>query len=955
MSSESSFEELISSELTQWQQLLRQLQQTHLILDHDFHESIKRLALASRYALTQLNHHPQWIENLHSLHSDPRAFSLTAISLPTAVSATPISNYLAEVQHQLRCTRHRNLVEIIFRDVCMNQPISQTLQQLTLLAEQLIQAAVTVAEQQLSARHGIPLDREGRPVHLNVIAMGKLGGGELNFSSDIDLICCYRCEGDLTGYAKLSHGEFFVKVVKQLTQLLADTTEDGFVYRVDLRLRPWGSAGPIALSYDAWEAYLLTHAREWEQYAMVKARLIVADPLDAQHFNNLVKPFVYRRYQDYRVFDGLFQLKQRIDHQTKSQQTNDLKTGKGGIREIEFLVQAFQLLKGGRQPALQTTSIYQALQALAQYKLVNPDEITALRQAYDFLRLLENRLQMLDDQQVHSLPQKETDRQRIALLCGFDSTEALATYLHPLQQRVHAYFSSLALSDPAAASDNKQLHLHAPVSELAFHFERFPDKTAQQMIGCLSRFQQNPAISFLSQTAQKRLQVILPLIIEHLSDYQQPVELFTALLGLLSTISGRSAYLELLCRNPALLKRLIDLFSRSSWLAHQISSHPLMIESLLTAADCSAFNTQQLQQELIQVMQHAGDEELRLDLLRQFKLEKYIAIASAEIAQQLDPLQASEKLSAVVECLLQYLLDWCHTELKNQYGAPGFKLNGQNCRAEMAMIAYGKLGSRELHYESDVDIIFLHNSQAEQQQTDGQNPLQNSIYFARLAQKIITRATALTAAGKLFDIDTRLRPDGSAGMLVSSMVSYQQYLQEKAWTFEIQALIRARFIAGDATLADQFRKIRRMTLCRPRKRQQLLKDIREMREKIHHTKLKTAADQLHIKHGKRGLVDIEFITQYLVLAYANKFASLSETTDNKGLLLLLQQLQLLPKHCDQLLNHFIQLHHWLHQRVLHMQPAMMDEIESQPLSTALDNCWQAIFETTGGDTQMRGE
>jgi glutamate-ammonia-ligase adenylyltransferase len=934
------FESLIQPDLFLWEQLEQILTQRN-ITDSVFIESLEKLALGSNYAITQLTRYPDLIDKLVGIKN----FDLDQLQLIDGLSNV---NDPEQIKRLLRLFRHQKLVEIIYLDICKNESVENTLRCLTRLADILIQQALLKAEQISSAKHGQPVDHNGDPMQLNIIGMGKLGGGELNFSSDIDLIFSYSDDGQLKGFGQLSYNQYFTNVVKLFNQFLHEVTADGFVYRVDLRLRPWGNSGPVVLSHNAFEHYYQLHGREWEQYAMVKARILSGTESDKKHLQSILKPFVYRRYHDYRVFDGLAQLKHKIDNQAKSKGARcNVKIGRGGIREIEFFVQAFQILKGGRNHQLQTQSIYKTLKVLAEHELVDAQTLSEMHDSYNFLRLLENRIQMQNDQQTHEIPQKQNLLQRMSLLMGYADWPALELELERHQSRVNNLFSALfRQSDEQLNTDSTVQNLDELSTEehkeiiRKMDFQK-PDEIHQK----LTDFYHSKALLYMSDKAKKRFRVFFPELLNQVCGHSDQIHLLDKLLALLSSISGRSVYFELLYQNIPLLVKLVHLYDSSDWIASEVTRHPFLLESLLYPGDISdRFAKQQLTKELaIQLKNVAGDEEMELDILRQFKRMQTIVIATAEIALEIDTNEVSRYLADLAEILLQAIYDLAWQQLVDQYGDPECIENNVKHNPTMGIIAYGKLGGFELHYQSDLDIIFLHNSSGKSQQTSGDKVIDNATFFSRLAQTIISKISLLTAAGKLYEIDTRLRPDGASGMLVSSLTAYQQYQQEKAWVWEHQAIIRARYIAGSQAIAEPFNSIRTAIVRQSRDIASVKQAIIEMRDKMYQARNPVEGKRINIKHSHGGMIDIEFMVQYMVLVHANKFASLSQTTDNIGLISELHHLGLISDDFLQLRDIYQTFHKWLHSQVLQNQSA---EIQSDLVHAEIDlvrACWNKTF------------
>ena len=930
---------LLDDNRAQWQALRDHL--SRLQFDDAAVQKLERLAIASQYALQHLQHNPAWIAEL----LEQTDFSLDS-EIMHLEAGTRID--LDQVKAALRRYRHRKMVHIIYLDVVEQVPVERSLVMLSDLADQIISTALDACYQQLALMHGHPLHEDGEAMQLNVIAMGKLGGRELNFSSDIDLICCFASDGELSGFGQLSHQEFFTRVVKLLTQVLSDSTADGFAYRVDLRLRPWGDSGPVVLNHSAFEHYYQLHGREWEQYAMVKARVISGSERERRHLAAIIKPFVYRKYHDYRVFEGLAGLKDRIDDQARARGMRvNIKLGQGGIREIEFFVQAFQILKGGRNHRLQSPSILASIDALETAAIVDHADLLGLRKAYLFLRRLENRIQMFNDQQTHDLPTNPGQQARIASQLGYDSWQELTLELQQHRDRVDHCFTELFKRDDKPKS---AVVIDNSFAESDDEDRRWPfiDETglddADEINHGLNQFLRSKAWSFMSARAKQRFNNMLPGLIETLRSRPQPGALFAAFMRLFSSIAGRSVYFELLYQNPALLERLSLLFAQSAWIADEVARYPMLLENLIQSGGGGRFDRDQLQQRLHNQLRNVeGDTELELDTLRLFKREQTLVIASAELAQEIDSRQVGHYLSDLAEVILDSVYRLACKALESQHGKPRYTVDGETREAEFAVIGYGKLGGRELHYQSDLDVIFLHNSRGENQVTDSDKPIENSLYFARLAQKLISLTSVLTASGKLYEIDSRLRPEGSSGLLVSTAQAFLKYQLENAWTWEHQALVRARWVAGSAALETEFRAMRDQVLRLPRDHSQLATDILEMRDRIYRAKRPPEGARRNLKHSRGGMVDIEFMVQYWVLAQANSIGSDCLYSDNIALLGELFRQDLITRSQSKLVDTYQTYHRLLHESVLQNESA---EIDADLIADEVDlvtRCWNECF------------
>ena len=939
MSNQAPVPALLSEDRFQWQPLADHMES--LQLPSPAREKIEKLAVASPYALAQLQRHPELVEQLSTLDE----FRLDA-QIIDVTGDEKID--IDQVKRELRLYRHRKLVEIIFLDVVENNSLQSTLLHLSDLADQLIGCALDVCQRQLSAKHGQPLEASGEHMGLNIIAMGKLGGRELNFSSDIDLICCYESDGELTGYGQLTHQEYFSRVVRQLNQLLSDTTADGFVYRVDLRLRPWGESGPVVLNHSALEHYYQLHGREWEQYAMVKARIISGSDSSRESLATMLRPFVFRKYLDYRVFDGLATLKSKIDTQAKSRGMRvNIKVGQGGIREIEFFVQAFQILRGGRNRELQCSGIFDSFEALRRHKIVDETSIDKLLAAYSFLRLLENRIQMYDDQQTHDLPDDPARQKRIAASMDAGDWDSLVETLQQHRQQVSACFNDLFRQEetprPAAVIDDSFAEGIEDGRQWDF-IEESGIAQSQEITAQLNRFLQSKAWNFMSARAKQRFGVLLPGLLEAIRFSECPDVLFERLLRLFSSIAGRSVYFELLFQNEALLQRLATLFDRSEWISGEVSQYPMLLENLIQSGDQQRFDKTLLQKRLAQQLSTIeGDTELELDSLRLFKREQTLVIACAELAGEIGATEVSRYLCDLAEVVLDAVYRLADKALRQQYGDPECTEAGVRRGASLAIIGYGKLGGLEMHYQSDLDLIFLHDSNGEAQYTSGDKTIENSVFFARLAQKIISMTSVLTASGKLYEIDSRLRPEGSSGLLVSPSSAYLRYQLEKAWTWEHQALVRARLVAGSETLREEFDAIRKQVLTLPREPEELGKAIVDMRERIYRAKRPPEGDRIDIKQSRGGMVDIEFMVQYWVLLQANSIGSDCLYSDNISLLEALFRKDLITGSQSQLVEIYQDYHRLLHQSVLQNQSAEMDAELVAEQRAQVKNCWNECF------------
>ncbi len=936
---------LSAEDLYRWQQLHDYLKDSQF--DNRFIARIHRLAVASSYALNHLSRRQDWLSGLVCLESLDLGDSPEIVAANQAVD-------LISIKQRLRQYRHLKLVQIIYLDVIKKAELREILKYLSDLADLLIKQTLAACEKQMADKHGQPLDANGGPMQLNIIAMGKLGGRELNFSSDIDLICCYANDGELKGFGHLSYQEFFTRTVRLFSKCLNENTEDGFVYRVDLRLRPWGDSGPVVLTHAGLEHYYQLHGREWEQYAMVKARVITGSEADQLHLASILKPFVYRKYHDYRVFEGLASLKDKIDRQAQSRGMHaNIKLGPGGIREIEFFIQAFQILKGGRNNQLQTTEIYNCFEVLEKQAIISADTVQVLREAYHYLRKLENRIQMLADEQTHNLPEDVLSQNRLANAMAADSWQAVELQQQNYRTQVSTHFNELFKPDrqPAAEAQIPEIVIDGnpgdevnQSTQIEF-IHSLGIRPATDIQHQLNAFFQAKAWSFMSAKAKQRFTALLPKLLRAIANSDHPIVLFERLLRLFSSIAGRSVYFELLHQSDALLVKLCDLFDKSEWISEEVARYPMLLEQLIHGGKLDdRFDRRVLENNLHQQLENVADDtELELDVLRLFKREQTIVIATAELAEEISTIEVSRYLSELAEILLDAVYQLARKAIENQYGLAQYKVNGEIRTADFAIIGYGKLGGNEMHYQSDLDVIFLHNSTGDAQQSNGSKIIDNSFYFARLAQKIISMTSVLTSSGKLYEIDSRLRPEGSSGLLVSSIQAYQKYQLEKAWTWEHQALVRARLVVGSTALGENFQRIRKEIICRSRNAETLANEIVEMREKIYQSK-QPVEDQLkNLKHSRGCMIEIEFMVQYWVLLHANKVGSICSYSDNISFLNELIRLNVIPSSQSQLIDIYLTYHRCLHETVLQNKPA---EIASEAIKaevSQVQKSWKECF------------
>ena len=864
----------------------------------------------------------------------------------------------AQLAQTLRRLRQREMVRLAWRDLAGRAELGEVVATLSELADSCIDAALEWLSDRAYREGGTPTGENGAPLKLVVLALGKLGGNELNFSSDVDLVFTYPEEGEIQGPRPVSHHQYFLRLCHSLIRVLHEPTPDGFVFRVDARLRPFGGSGPLALSFDAMEHYYQTHGREWERYAFIKARVCAGDRLAGGRLLARLRPFVYRRYVDYGVLEGIREMKDLIAREVERKgMAENIKLGAGGIREIEFIAQALQLIHGGREPIFQERATLKVLPLLARAGYLEPAIARELVAAYTFLRNTEHRLQMIADQQVHSLPPAPTDRLRVAYGMGYDDWHAYAPVLEQHRAHVHSHFAAL-LGDTEAVHDSAETFtkiwegtLERELAARALREAGYPDPA--RVLSLFKGLRESPRYRLLSTEGRARLDRLVPLLLLTTAQVADPDVTIARLVHLLEAVGRRSAYFSLLIENRTALTQLVNLAAASPWVALWISQHPALLDELLDPRELYDLPArEQLETELAERLQSiaSDDAERQLEVLREFRNAHLLRVAAADIGPGLVPDQVGVHLSRLAEVLLAACLKLAYAALVKRHGAPG---GNAACPAPgFAVVGYGKLGSLELGYASDLDMIFLYED-AEGGTTQGPRPIPNELFFVRLAQRLIHLLTARTSAGVLYQVDTRLRPSGNAGPLVTSIAAFRRYQLMQAWTWEHQALVRARPVAGAAPLFAEFEDVRREVLCQARNPEKLAREVVEMRGRMA-AALTPAGDGFHVKHARGGIVDIEFMVQYWILRWAHAYPDVTRHTDNINILEALAGLGLVPAERAQLLTGAYRRYLSLEHRLKLMERGTLasgDGLGSLPEQVA--GIWRDVFEEQQDDVDGR--
>ncbi len=922
---------LQSSLQAQWQALLAaygEAEQTSL-------QALQPALHCSPWALDALARHPSlFVEMLAEVHLGEH------VDYAARLAALDLALDEAAFMREIRRLRLRETVRIALRDIMGWAVLEQTLFELSALAQQCIARAVQWARHSLQPRFGLPRNREGQEQALIVLGMGKLGGAELNFSSDIDLIFVYPEAGMTDGDKCLDNQAYFIRLGQSVIKLLDAPTADGFVYRVDMRLRPFGDAGPLASSFAAMENYYQTQGREWERYAMIKAKPLTGQDEAVATFQAMLKPFVFRRYLDFSAIQSLRELKAMIEAQVQRKgMAGNIKLGAGGIREVEFIGQAFQLIYGGKNRALQQRGIVPILQQLHADSLLEGDVVTALQEAYTFLRLAENRLQMVADAQTHDLPEDALGQQRLAYAMGFARWEDFLAVLAQHREVVAAQFAAVfAESEAPARVSGWQVLWRDMATEQADIAERW--QQALQAAGftqCeehwrrLQVLYQSSVYQKATAEARQRLDHFIPVLLSALValDSQRDAA-FERALGFVRAVVRRSVYLVLLQENPGTLQRLLLFFSQSQWLAELLTQQPALLDQLIDTRLLYALSERPaLDKELEALLAEYADDDLegKMEALRDFKRAYTLGVAAVDITDHMPLMRVSDHLTQCAEALVEQAYQLAWKDLTARHGFPHCWHDGAVHNPGMAVIGYGKLGGIELGYSSDLDVVFLHGSSGEREYTsgraDGKGEIDNSLFFARLAQKFSLIMSAQSRSGQLYEVDTRLRPDGDSGEWAKRIEGFAHYQREKAWTWEHQALVRARCIGGSADLKAHFEAIRIEILRLPRERDKLRAEVVEMREKMRANLGATGGD-FSLKQDRGGLTDIEFMVQYAVLGWAHEHPELTRWTDNIRLLETMAEVGVMPaQDCHTLIESYRAIRAKIHRLALDKRKAVV--------------------------------
>ncbi|OCG38749.1 bifunctional [glutamate--ammonia ligase]-adenylyl-L-tyrosine phosphorylase/[glutamate--ammonia-ligase] adenylyltransferase [Gilliamella sp. Gris1-4] len=851
----------------------------------------------------------------------------------------------------LRLFRHFMLVRLEWSQLAKISHDEQILLQLTELAEVIIVTARDWLYELSCKEWGTPYNAQGQAQPLLILGMGKLGGGELNFSSDIDLIFTYPEHGQTKGGRReLDNAVFFTRLGQRLIKALDQITEDGFVYRVDMRLRPLGDGGPLVLSFSAMEDYYQEQGRDWERYAMVKAKVLgdQQSPYVSELYQ-MLKPFVYRRYIDFSVLQSLRNMKSMIEREVRRRGLkNNIKLGAGGIREIEFIVQVFQLIRGGRVVGLQTRSLLTALSVIEQESLLNTDEVITLRENYFFLRRCENILQAICDEQTQTLPDDELDQLRLATSMGFANWEEFEQSLSKRMQVNRQIFNELIGENESESTSTTKPYndqfddLWGPdlqISDVKQILPAYSDTEVKQLHQLLIQFRNDIGKRTIGVRGREILDQLMPRLLESICSEKTAILVLSRILPLLVNIVSRTTYLELLLEYPTALKQLIRLCSASPMISDQLAHYPILLDELIDIN--SLYQTvapdeykSQLYQYLLRI--EVDDEEQQLEALRQFKQMQLLHIAACDVEHVLTTMKVSDHLTYVAESLLDFVVQMAWNQMVTRYGRPEYLADNDK---GLVVVAYGKLGGWELGYGSDLDLVFLHDCPVNSI-TNGNKQIDSRQFYLRLVQRIIHLFNVRTSFGILYEVDVRLRPQGDAGLLACSLDSFEDYQMNEAWTWEHQALVRARAVYGEGELIKRFNQIRHNVLCKKRDEVVLKKEVREMREKMRVHLGSTQNNLFNLKIDEGGIGDIEFLSQYLVLNYANKYPKMTKWSDNVRILELATNYQIMDgQEAEQLTQAYIDMRNKIHRLALQLKSSTVNSSQFVQEKQIVNQCW----------------
>ena len=859
-----------------------------------------RVLACSDFVFSSCERHPSMLEDLVSsgdLEAPYPASAAGARGRPSlrerADSVARAAGSIDGLMTDLRRLRRREMVRIAWRDIGGLADFDETVRDTSNLADAIIDTGLDRLHEWQCADLGAPIGHAGEPQQLVVLALGKLGASELNFSSDIDLIFTFPENGQTEGGRRsVDNDRFFLQLARKLVKVLGEPTADGFVYRVDMRLRPFGTQGPLVLSFDALEEYYQTHGRDWERYALIRARAVSGDMVLAAELLERLRPFVYRRYIDFGTLQALRSLKVVMEQEVaRKGMEHSVKHGPGGIREVEFTGQAFQMVRGGRTPALRYRRLLTVLARLGELELLPAHAVESLSSAYRFLRAAEHRLQQVDDRQEHMLPLDEPGRARIAAGMGYPSWEAFSERLDRHRRNVDEQFAQVfgqeRETDAAAGGDPLGALLSASTDEETgvTLLEGAGFAAAREAWSIIARYRDTIALKMPDALGHERLARLTPDLLRAIAAQSNATTTLERVMTVIESIAKRSVYLALLAERSIALSQFVQLCAASPWIARLLGRHPVLFDELLDPRTLyEPLAPDRLDKDIAERLTAIDDpdREHEMDCLRQSKQANVLRVAAADVSRRIPLMVVSDHLTEIAEAVLRAALAIAWRDISARHGRPA-SMPRDTAFAPYAIIAYGKLGGIELGYGSDLDLVFVHDDDSSAM-TTGPKSIDLATFYARLTQRFIHVLTTMTSQGALYDVDPRLRPDGSKGVLVNTLEGLGEYVRNKAWTWEHQALVRARAVAGDPALGQRFANLRRDILLRDRDGDTLRDEVRSMRERMRTELGSRRSGRFDLKQDPGGVADIEFMVQYGALRWASRLGADLEFTDNIRLL-----------------------------------------------------------------------
>ncbi len=919
-----------------------------------------RVLACSDFVFSSCERHPSMLEDLVSsgdLEAPYPASAAGARGRPSlrerADSVARAAGSIDGLMTDLRRLRRREMVRIAWRDIGGLADFDETVRDTSDLADAIIDTSLDRLHEWQCADLGTPIGHTGEPQQLVVLALGKLGASELNFSSDIDLIFTFPENGQTEGGRRsVDNDRFFLQLARKLVKVLGEPTADGFVYRVDMRLRPFGTQGPLVLSFDALEEYYQTHGRDWERYAFIRVRAVSGDMVLAAELLERLRPFVYRRYIDFGTLQSLRSLKVVMEQEVaRKGMEHSVKHGPGGIREVEFTGQAFQMVRGGRTPALRYRRLLTVLARLGELELLPAHAVESLSSAYRFLRAAEHRLQQVDDRQEHMLPLDEPGRARIAAGMGYASWEAFSERLDRHRRNVDEQFAQVfgqeRETDAAAGGDPLGALLSASTDEETgvTLLEGAGFAAAREAWSVIARYRDTIALKMPDALGHERLARLTPDLLRAIAAQSNATTTLERVMTVIESIAKRSVYLALLAERSIALSQFVQLCAASPWIARLLGRHPVLFDELLDPRTLyEPLAPDRLDKDIAERLTAIDDpdREHEMDCLRQSKQANVLRVAAADVSRRIPLMVVSDHLTEIAEAVLRAALAIAWRDITARHGRPA-SMPRDAAFAPYAIIAYGKLGGIELGYGSDLDLVFVHDDDSSAM-TTGPKSIDLATFYARLTQRLIHVLTTMTSQGALYEVDPRLRPDGPTGVLVNTLDGLGEYLRDKAWTWEHQALVRARAVAGDPALGQRFAHLRRDILLRDRDGDTLRDDVRSMRERMRTELGSRGSGRFDLKQDPGGVADIEFMVQYGALRWASRVGADLDFTDNIRLLDGFRRADLMPEEDATLLADAYRAYRGrIHELSLQESEAVVGNEEFAELREAVVAIWNRLM------------